>query len=68
MITNVQVASDNLKKDNNGYSTILHILETTNELIKINLAEGDEKIRQINIDLDVIMKITTTRPLSHLPC
>jgi len=52
LITSVQVASDNLKKANNGYSSILHILETTNELMKTNLAERDEKIRQINLDFE----------------
>jgi hypothetical protein len=52
LIAIVQVASDNLKKANSGYSSILHILETTNELIKTNLAEKDEKIRQINIDFE----------------
>ena len=52
MIAIVQVASDNLKKANNGYSSTLHILETNNELIKTNLAETDEKIRQINLDFE----------------
>jgi|ERR1017187_647010 hypothetical protein len=61
MIAIVQVASDNLKKANNGYSSILHILETTNELIKTNLAEKDEKIRQINIDFErAIEKLNVT--------
>jgi hypothetical protein len=59
MIAIVQVASDNLKKANNGYSSTLHILETTNELIKTNLAETDEKIRQINLDFErAIEKLT----------
>src|SRR6266478_6922727 len=52
MIAIVKVASDNLKKANNGYSSTLHILETNNELIKTNLAETDEKIRQINLDFE----------------
>lgn len=52
MIAIVQVASDNLKKANKGYSSVLHILETTNELMKTRLAETDEKIRQINIDFE----------------
>lgn len=52
MIVIVQVASDNLKKANIGYSSTLHILETTNEFIKTNLAERDEKIRQINLDFE----------------
>ncbi len=52
MIAIVQVASDNLKKANIGYSSTLHILETTNEFIKTNLAERDEKIRQINLDFE----------------
>jgi len=48
----VQVASDGLKQMYNVYSSTLHILETTNELIETNLAETDEKIRQINIDFE----------------
>ena len=52
MIAIVQGASDNLKKANNGYSSSLHILETTNEFVKTTLAETDEKIRQINIDFE----------------
>jgi hypothetical protein len=48
----VQVASDDLKKANDGYSATLHILETTNEFIKTTLAEADEKIRQINLDFE----------------
>ena len=50
MIDIVQVASDNLKRANNGYSYTLYILETTNEFMKTTLAETDEKIRQINLD------------------
>lgn len=52
LIAAAQVASDNLKKANIGYSSILHVLETTNELMKTNLAETDEKIRQINLDFE----------------
>lgn len=52
IIAIVQVASDNLKKAYNDYSSILHILETTNELIKTNLAETDEKLRQIDLDFE----------------
>ena len=52
IIAIVQVASDSLKKANKGYSSTLHILETTNELINTNLAEADEKIRQINLDFE----------------
>src|ERR1700730_10119127 len=43
MIAIVQVASDNLKRANDGESSTLHILETTNELIRTGLAERDEK-------------------------
>lgn len=50
MLGSVQVASDNLKKAYDGYLSTLHILETTNEIIKTSLAERDEKLRQINID------------------
>lgn len=56
MITNVQVASDNLKNVNDGYTSSLHILETTNEMTKTILAESDEKIRQINIDFERAME------------
>jgi hypothetical protein len=52
LIVTVQVASDTLKKANNGYSAILHVLETTNEFIKTTLAETDEKKRQINLDFE----------------
>lgn len=52
MIAIVQLASDNLKKAYEGYSSTLHILETTNEFIKTNLTERDEKIRQINLDFE----------------
>ncbi len=59
MIDIVQVASDNLKKINNGLLASLHILETTNEFMKTTLAEGDEKIRQINLDFErLIEKLT----------
>jgi hypothetical protein len=61
IIAIVQVASDNLKKANNGYSSTLHILETTNELMKTTLAETDEKIKQINIDFErAIEKLNVT--------
>ncbi|HVS81138.1 MAG TPA: hypothetical protein VHE60_05340 [Pyrinomonadaceae bacterium] len=56
MITMAQVASDNLKKATVGYSSILHILETSNELMKTNLTETEEKIRQINLDFERGMK------------
>jgi hypothetical protein len=52
MIGLVQVASDNLKKAYTGYSAILHILETANELTRTKLAETDAKIRQINLEAD----------------
>jgi hypothetical protein len=52
MITIVQVALDDLKSIYDGYSSVLHILETTNELIKTNLAETDQKVRQINLDFE----------------
>jgi hypothetical protein len=65
VIAIVQVASDNLKKTNNGYSSILHILETTNELMKTNLAERDEKIRQINTDFErAIEKLNVTNKVA----
>jgi hypothetical protein len=62
MITIVQVALDNLKSIYDGYSSVLHILETTNELIKTNLAETDEKIRQINLDFErAVEKLNVTK-------
>lgn len=65
MIAIVQVASDNLKKAYNGHSSILHVLETTNEFIKTNSAEADEKIRQINLDYErAIEKLTKKWQLS----
>jgi hypothetical protein len=65
IIAIVQVASDNLKKANNGYSSTLHILETTNELMKTNLAEMDEKIRQLNIDFErAIEKLNVTNKVA----
>lgn len=64
MIAIVHVASDNLKKAINGYSSTLHVLETTNELIKTNLSETDEKIRQINLDFErAIENLTKKRQL-----
>ena len=52
----VQVASDHLKKANDGYLSGLHILETTNQIIETKLAEADEKIKQINLDYERGMK------------
>lgn len=51
-ITMVNVASDDLKKYNEGFLSWLHILETTNQMLETKLAETDEKIRQINLDAD----------------
>jgi hypothetical protein len=47
----VQAASDDLKKYNDVSSSSLHILENTNSIIKASLAESDEKLRQIDLDL-----------------
>jgi hypothetical protein len=52
MIDLVNVASDNLKKAYNGYSSTLHILESNNEWLKTTLAELDQKLRQIDIDFE----------------
>ena len=52
MIAIVQVASDNLTKAHDGESSALHILETSNEIIKTSIAERDETIRQINLDFE----------------
>jgi hypothetical protein len=47
-----QVTSDDFKKYNDGFLSGLHILETTNQMLEMNLAETDKKIRQINLDAD----------------
>lgn len=52
IIAIVQVASDKLKFSNDGFLSSLHILETTNEFMKVKLAETDEQIKQINIDFE----------------
>jgi hypothetical protein len=52
MITLVQVALDDVNNLYSGYSSALHTLETTNELVKTNLADTEEKIRQINLNFE----------------
>jgi chromosome segregation ATPase len=52
LIAIVQIASDDIKQTLSDYSSMLYVLETTNEFIKTNLAERDEKIRQINQDFE----------------
>lgn len=52
----VQVASNNLKSTNDSFTSCLHTLETTKELMKSILAEADTKIRQINIDFEKAME------------
>ena len=52
LIVAVKVASDELKSANNGYSSVLHIPETTNEIVKAKLDESDEEIRRINLDFE----------------
>jgi hypothetical protein len=59
VITAVQVASDDLKKAQDGYLSVLHVLETSNELIKTSLAETEEKIGQINLDFERAMERLT---------
>ena len=61
MIAIVQVASDDLKKATEGYSSTLHILETTGEFIKTTLAEADEKMRQIDLDFEKGMEKLTNK-------
>ena len=56
LISIVQVASDNLKKANDGYNSVLHVLETTNTFIKTTLDERDEKLRQIDRDFEQGMR------------
>jgi hypothetical protein len=52
LIAMVQVASDDLKKYNDISLSSLHILESTNSIIKTSLAEFDEKIRRIDLDFE----------------
>jgi hypothetical protein len=52
LIAMVQVASDDLKKCNDILLSSLHILESTNSIIKTSLAEFDEKVRQIDLDFE----------------
>jgi hypothetical protein len=52
LISIAQVASDNLKKTNDGYNAVLHIHETTNTFIKTALDEQDEKLKQIDLDFE----------------
>jgi hypothetical protein len=48
----IRLASDDLKKGNNVYSSTLYTPETANEFIKTTSAEADEKIRQLNSDFE----------------
>jgi hypothetical protein len=52
VIADVQISSDTLKRAITGYSSILDILETTNEMVKTTLVEQEEKLRQINLDFE----------------
>ena len=52
VISNVQISSDILKRAIVGYSSILDVLETANEMVKTSLADGEERIRQINLDFE----------------
>ncbi|MBA2492277.1 MAG: hypothetical protein H0W34_10785 [Pyrinomonadaceae bacterium] len=56
LIAMVQAASDDLKKYNDASLSSLHILENTNSIIKVSLAEFDEKVRQIDLDLRKAIK------------
>jgi hypothetical protein len=56
LISLVKVASDNLKRTNEGYLAALHILESTNQIIETKLAETVEEIKQINLDFERGMK------------
>jgi hypothetical protein len=58
IIAIVQAASDNLKKANDGESSALHVLETTNEWLKTNLDEWDEQVRRIYVDFTKEMAVT----------
>jgi len=51
LIAMVQRASDDATKYNDVSSSSLHILENTNSIVKASLAELDERLRQIELDL-----------------
>lgn len=52
LIAMVQEASDDVKKYNEVSLSSLHILESTNSIIKTILSEIDEKERRIDLDLE----------------
>jgi hypothetical protein len=52
LISIVQIASDDVKKYIDSSLSSLHVLEDTNSIIRASLTEYDEKVRQINLDLE----------------
>jgi hypothetical protein len=52
LIAMVQIASDDVKEYNDSSLSSLHILENTNSIIRASLAELDEKVRRIDLDLE----------------
>jgi len=52
LIAMVRVASDDVNKYNDISLSSLHILESSNLIIKDSLAEFDEKMRQIDLDFE----------------
>jgi biopolymer transport protein ExbB/TolQ len=52
LISMVQIDSDNAKKYNDISLSSLHILENTNSIIRARLAELDEKVKRIDLDLE----------------
>jgi len=68
LISQTRVSSDVLKKANDGYSSILHILEleTTNQMIETRLVETDAKLKQIDLDFErAIKELYEKPPNSH---
>lgn len=63
LIALARVFSDILKKTNDGYSSVLHILETTNQMIETKIAETEQMLRQIDLDFErAIKKLTNSLP------
>jgi hypothetical protein len=52
LIAMVRVASDDVNKYNDISLSSLHILESSNSIIKDSLAEFDENMRQIDLDFE----------------
>jgi hypothetical protein len=56
LIAMVQIASDDITKYNDSCLSALHVLENTNSIIKASLAEFDEEVRRIDLELEKAIK------------